>query len=274
MGIKKFNPTSAGRRQSTGFDFSEITKEKPEKKLTRGKKATSARGNTGRITVRFRGGGHKRKLRIIDFKRDKFGIKANVVSVEYDPNRSARIALLQYIDGEKRYIVAPIGLRVGDELESGETASINIGNHLPLSAIPIGTEIHNIELRPGKGGQIARSAGASARLMAREGSYANVRLTSSESRLIHVNCGATIGQVGNVEHELIKLGKAGRKRWLGRRPHNRGVSMNPVDHPHGGGEGKSSGGRHPVTPWGQPTKGHRTRNNKRTQKMIIRRRSK
>ena len=272
MGIKNYKPTSAARRLTTGSDFSEITKTKPEKRLVSGKKRTSAHGATGRITVRFRGGGHKRKLRNLDFSREKTGVPAVVAAIEYDPNRSARIALLHYLDGEKRYILAPVGLGVGDCIESSPVADIKPGNSLPLKNIPIGTEIHNIELRPGKGAQMVRSAGGVAQLMAREGMYANVRLPSGESRLVHVDCCATLGQVGNVEHELIRIGKAGRKRWLGRKPHNRGVSMNPVDHPHGGGEGRTSGGRHPVSPWGQPTKGHRTRKNKRTSNMIVKRR--
>ncbi len=272
MGIKHYKPTSAARRFTTGSDFAEITKSKPEKRLVKGKKATSAHGSTGRITVRFRGGGHKRKLRDIDFARAKIGVPAIVAAIEYDPNRSARIALLHYLDGVKCYILAPNGLNVGDKIESSSTADIKPGNHLPLKNIPVGTEIHNIELRPKKGGQMVRSAGGVAQLMAREGMYANIRLPSGESRLVHIDCSATIGQVGNAEHELIRIGKAGRKRWMGRKPHNRGVSMNPVDHPHGGGEGKTSGGRHPVSPWGQPTKGHRTRKNKRTSNMIVKRR--
>jgi large subunit ribosomal protein L2 len=274
MTLKKYRPTSPGRRQATGHDFSDLTDKKPEKKLTKGGGRSGARSNTGRITVRFRGGGHKRKYRIIDFRRDKAGVPAKVIAIEYDPNRSARIALLQYVDGEKRYILSPIGLSVGDSILSGPTADIQPGNNLPLSSIPVGTQIHNVELRPGKGGQLVRSAGTSAQLMAREGRYAQVRLPSGESRMVLVECCATIGQVGNVEHELVSIGKAGRTRWLGQRPHNRGVAMNPIDHPHGGGEGRTSGGRHPVTPWGQPTKGHRTRKNKRTQKFIVRRRAK
>jgi large subunit ribosomal protein L2 len=274
MGMKVYRPTSPSRRKMTGFDFSELSDKKPEKKLTKGKRAASGRGNTGRITVRFRGGGHKRKYRFIDFKRDKVGVPAKVSAIEYDPNRTARIALLQYVDGEKRYILAPIGLSVGDEVQTGPAADIRPGNHLPLTNIPLGTQIHNIELRPGKGGQLVRSAGTSAQLMAREGRYAQVRLPSGEFRMVLVNCTATIGQVGNKENELLKVGKAGRTRWKGRRPHNRGVSMNPIDHPHGGGEGRTSGGRHPCSPWGQPTKGHRTRKNKRTDKFIVRRRKK
>lgn len=272
VGIKYFKPTSPARRLTTGSDFSDLTKKKPEKSLTCGKKSISARGSTGRITVRFRGGAHKRKYREIEFNRTKIKIPATILALEYDPNRSARLALLNYADGVKSYILAPIGISVGDHVETGSTADIKPGNCLPLKNIPIGTEIHNIELRPGKGAQMVRSAGGVAQLMAKEGSYANIRLPSGESRLVHVDCTATIGQIGNIEHELIRLGKAGRKRWLGKRPHNRGVSMNPVDHPHGGGEGKTSGGRHPVSPWGQPTKGFRTRKNKRTDKMILKRR--
>jgi large subunit ribosomal protein L2 len=258
----------------TSSDFKEITKSKPEKSLTTGISKSGGRGNTGRITTRFRGGGHKRKYRVVDFKRDKMGVPAKVAAVEYDPNRTANIALLHYLDGEKRYILAPVGLAVGDVILSGTTADIKPGNHLPLSNIPVGTQIHNIELKPGKGGQMVRSAGASAQLMAREGQYAQVRLPSGETRMVLSNCTATIGQVGNADHELVQLGKAGRKRWLGKKGHVRGVSMNPVDHPHGGGEGRTSGGRHPVTPWGQPTKGHRTRQNKRTDRLIVRRRNK
>lgn len=257
----------------TSHDFSELSSKKPEKKLTKGKKRTNGHGNTGRTTVRFRGGGHKRKYRLVDFRRDKVGVPARVAALEYDPNRTARIALLHYLDGEKRYILAPAGLSVGDTVMTGVEADVKPGNHLPLRNIPLGTQIHNIELRPGKGGQLVRSAGTSAQLMAREGRYAQVRLPSGETRLVLVECMATIGQVGNSEHELLKIGKAGRSRWLGRRPHNRGVSMNPIDHPHGGGEGRTSGGRHPVTPWGVPTKGHRTRKNKRTDNMIVRRRN-
>ncbi|MES2504768.1 MAG: 50S ribosomal protein L2 [Myxococcota bacterium] len=272
MGIKHFKPTSAARRLTTGPDFSEITKSKPEKRLTRGKGGIHGHGATGRINVRFRGGAHKRRIREIEFHRGKIGVPATVAAIEYDPNRSARLALLHYADGVKSYILAPVGLTVGDKVEASATADIKTGNCLPLKNIPIGTQIHAIELRPGKGAQMVRSAGGVAQLMAREGMYANVRLPSGESRQVLVDCTATIGQVGNVEHELIRLGKAGRARWLGCRPHNRGVSMNPVDHPHGGGEGKTSGGRHPVSPWGQPTKGYRTRNNKRTNNMIIKRR--
>ncbi len=273
MPTRKANPTSPGRRFYTVLQFDEITKKKPEKKLTHGRKRISARNNKGRITVRFRGGGHKRKFRQIDFKRNKAGIPATVEAIEYDPNRSARIALLLYADGERRYIIAPKGLKPGDKISSGEGAEINPGCALLLKKIPLGTFIHNIELRPGKGGQLVRSAGASAQLVAREGDMAQVKLSSGEVRMVPTACQATIGVVGNEEHSSVKIGKAGRKRWLGRMPHNRGVVMNPVDHPHGGGEGKTSGGRHPVTPWGQPTRGYKTRNkNKPSNKLIVKRR--
>ena len=273
MGIKTYRPTSPGRRKMTSNDFSALTKgKKPEKKLTKGKKSASGRGNLGRVNVRFRGGGHKRKLRLVDFKRDKAGVPAKVAAIEYDPNRSANLALLHYADGDKRYILAPAGLSAGDTVIAGAGSDIKPGNHMPLTSIPVGTLIHNIELRPGKGGQLVRSAGTSAQLMAREGRYAQVRLPSGESRMVLAVCTATVGQVGNSEHELVKIGKAGRKRWMGKKPHQRGVSMNPIDHPHGGGEGRTSGGRHPVTPWGQPTLGHRTRKNKRTDQFIVRRR--
>ncbi len=274
MVLKNYRPTSPGRRKMSGHDFSQLSTKKPEKKLTKGKKAGSGRGNTGRITVRFRGGAHKRKYRQIDFRREKLGVPAKVAALEYDPNRTARIALLHYHDGEKRYILAPVGLEVGATVMSGVGSDIKPGNHMPLKNIPVGTQIHNIELRPGKGGQLVRSAGTSAQLMAREGRYAQVRLPSGEARMVLAECTATIGQVGNTEHELMKIGKAGRTRWLGRRPHQRGVAMNPIDHPHGGGEGRTSGGRHPTTPWGKPTKGRRTRKNKRTDKFIVRRRKK
>jgi large subunit ribosomal protein L2 len=273
MPLKQRKPTTPAQRQQTYQDFAEITRSEPEKSLTRGKPTSGGRSR-GRIAVRFRGGGHKRRYREVDFRRDKRGIPAKVATIEYDPNRSARIALLHYADGEKRYILWPVGLEVGAEVMAGEEAPINPGNALPLSKLPLGTIIHNIELKIGKGGQMVRSAGASAQLMAREGGYALVRLPSSEVRKVHVECYATVGQVGNVEHENVSLGKAGRKRWLGRMPHNRGVTMNPVDHPMGGGEGRSSGGRHPVSPWGQPAKGYKTRRTKRTGNMIVRRRTK
>ncbi len=261
-------------RFQTTLTSEDLTSARPYKPLTETKQRTGGRRNSGDITIWHRGGGHKRKIRIIDFKRDKFGIPATVTSIEYDPNRSARIALLSYADGEKRYIPHPLGLTVGQKVVSGPEADILVGNALPLKNIPPGTTIHNIELRAGKGAQMARSAGSAAQLVAKEGDYALVKLPSGETRKVAVECMATIGQVGNVDHENIAIGKAGRTRWLGRRPVNRGVAMNPVDHPHGGGEGKTSGGRHPVTPWGQPTRGFKTRNNKRTDKFIVSRRSK
>ena len=272
MPLKPFNPTSPGRRFMTTLSFDEVTKTRPERALTEPKRGTGGRNNKGQITIWFRGGGHKRRYRIVDFRRDKKDIPAQVAAIEYDPNRSARLALLHYKDGEKRYILAPEGLRVGQTVLSGEGADILPGNCLPLRAIPAGTMVHNIELRPGKGGQMVRSAGGAAQLVAKEGDYAQVKLPSGEVRQVHVECLATVGQVGNIDHKNVSIGKAGRSRWLGRRPHNRGVSMNPVDHPHGGGEGKTSGGRHPVTPWGKPTKGAKTRNNKRTQQFIVKRR--
>ena len=272
MAIKQYRPMTPASRGKTGLTFEELTTDKPYRPLTSGKKRIGARNNKGRTTVRFRGGGHKRRYRVVDFKRDKHGVPAKVASVEYDPNRSARIALLNYSDGEKRYILWPHGLAVGTEVISGEDAPINLGNALPLRNIPVGTIIHNIELKIGKGGQMVRSAGGGAQLMAKEGAYAQVKLPSGEVRKVHLGCYATIGEVGNLDHENVSLGKAGRTRWLGRRPHNRGVVMNPVDHPMGGGEGRSSGGRHPCTPWGVPTKGYKTRNNKRTDGMIVRRR--
>jgi large subunit ribosomal protein L2 len=272
MGIKSVAPVNPSRRFQTYLDKQETTAEKPHKPLVVSKQRINGRNNHGHITVRRRGGGHKRRLRLIDFKRDKFGIPAKVATIEYDPNRSAFIALLHYGDGEKRYILAPHGLTVGQTVVAGPEADILVGNALPLSHIPLGTTIHNIELRPGKGGQLVRSAGGAAQLVAREEGYAQVRLPSGEIRKIHVNCLATIGQVGNLDHENVSLGKAGRSRYLGIRPHVRGVAMNPVDHPHGGGEGKTSGGRHPVTPWGQPTRGYKTRSNRRTDQYIIKRR--
>ncbi len=274
MGIKQRRPINASSRFQSYSTFEELTPGRPLKALTAGKPSTGGRNNRGEQTIWFRGGGHKRRYRVIDFRRDKRGVPAKVATIEYDPNRSARIALLHYADGEKRYIVCPEGLKPGDEVVAGEGAPINVGNALPLRQIPLGTVVHNVELRSGKGGQLARSAGAGAQLMSKEGAYAQVRLPSGEVRKVHVDCYATVGQVGNLEHENVSLGKAGRSRWLGRRSHNRGVSMNPVDHPMGGGEGKSSGGRHPCTPWGVPTKGYKTRNNKRTDGMIVRRRKK
>lgn len=271
MGIRRLKPTSPGVRFMSVSDFSEITRKEPEKRLTYSLKKTGARNNQGRITVRFRGGGHKRRYRVIDFKRDKWGVPAKVASIEYDPNRSARIALLHYADGEKRYILAPLGLQVGDVVMAGPEAEIRPGNALPLRAIPLGTFIHNLEFLPGKGGQLVRSAGTYAQLMAKEGKYAHVRLPSGEIRLFLQDCMATVGQVGNVDHENINLGKAGRSRWLGKRPHVRGTAMNPVDHPHGGGEGRTKG-RHPVSPWGWPTKGYKTRKKKVSDKWIVKRR--
>ena len=274
MPMKKFSPTTPSRRFTTLVTREEITKQTPEKSLVEGKKRTGGRNSLGLISNRFRGGGAKRAYRLIDFKRDKSGVPAKVASIEYDPNRSARIALLNYADGEKRYIISPVGLEVGRSIASGPEADILIGNALPLKNIPAGTVVHNIELRPGKGGQMARSAGAQAQLISKEAGIALLKLPSGEIRRVPVECMATIGQVGNVEHENESHGKAGKTRWLGKKPHNRGVSMNPVDHPHGGGEGKTSGGRHPVTPWGQPTRGFKTRNNKRTDQWIVTRKAK
>jgi len=274
MAIKTYRPTTQTLRYRTTLSSADLTTDRPHKPLTEPKYRQGGRRNSGDTTMRFRGGGHKRKLRIIDFKRDKTGIPATVISIEYDPNRSSRIALLAYADGEKRYILQPEGLKAGAKIVSGPDADILVGNALPLKNIPPGTTIHNLELRPGKGAQMVRSAGGSAQLVAKEGEYALVKLPSGETRKVSQDCMATIGQVGNIDHENITIGKAGRSRWLGKRPHNRGVSMNPVDHPHGGGEGKTSGGRHPVTPWGQPTRGFKTRNNKRTDKWIVSRKAK
>ena len=274
MGIRTYKPTSPARRFYTTSDFREITKDRPERSLTTGKSSTGGRNNYGRITSRFRGGGHKRRYRLIDFRRTKTGVPARVAAVEYDPNRSARIALLHYIDGAKAYILCPDGLRVGDSVVSSRHADIKPGNAMALRFIPMGTAIHNIEMKKGKGGQIVRSAGTSAQLMAKDGDYAQIRLPSGEVRKIHLDCKATIGQVSNSDHSHIVIGKAGRSRWLGRRPHNRGVAMNPVEHPMGGGEGRSSGGRHPCSPWGQLAKGLKTRKNKRTDNMIVKHRSK
>jgi large subunit ribosomal protein L2 len=272
MAIRANKPTSPGRRFFTVSDFSEITKKAPERKLTEPKSSSGGRNNLGRVTSRFRGGGHKRQYRIIDFLRGKIGVPAKVTAIEYDPNRTARLALLTYVDGEKTYILAPDGLKIGDEVVSSKNADIRPGNSLPLSHIPAGTMIHNIELRRGKGGQLVRAAGGSAQLMAKDGDYAQVRMPSGEVRKVHVLCRATVGQVSNLEHQNTSLGKAGRARWLGRRPHNRGVTMNPVDHPMGGGEGRTSGGRHPCSPWGKLAKGMKTRNNKRTDSMIVKNR--
>jgi len=272
MGIKFHKPTSPGRRGMSGFVFEEITASTPEKSLLAPLKKKGGRNKNGRITVRHRGGGHKRRYRIIDFSRNKQEIPAKVASVEYDPNRSARISLLHYADGEKRYILTPFGLKVGDVIFSGENADIKTGNALPLKNIPVGTMLHCIELRPGKGAQLGRSAGAAIQLMAKGDDYAQLKLRSGEIRKVRIECMATVGTVGNAEHMNINKGKAGRNRWLGRRPTVRGVVMNPVDHPHGGGEGKTSGGRHPVTPWGKPTKGAKTRKRKDTDKYILKRR--
>ncbi len=275
MAVKSFRPKTPSQRFKTVPTFEEITKKEPEKSLLQPIRKSGGRNSQGRITLRRRGGGHKRHYRVIDFKRNKDGIPAKVAAIEYDPNRSARIALLHYVDGEKRYILSPDGLQVGDKLLSGEGAEIRVGNVLPLSQIPMGTQIHNIELKPGAGGQLARGAGASAQLMAKEGDYVQIKLPSSEVRMVFQRCRATIGQVGNLDHVNITLGKAGRSRWLGRRPKVRGVAMNPVDHPMGGGEGKSSGGRHPATPWGKPTKGYKTRaKRKKSNAYIVKRRSK
>jgi len=275
MGIRVYKPTSPGRRGMSVLTFEEITRTRPERSLVEPLHRTSGRNNRGTITVRHRGGGQKRLYRIIDFKRDKFGVPARVSSIEYDPNRSARIALLVYADGAKRYILAPLSLTVGDAVMSGAEAEIRIGNALPLHRIPLGTIVHNVELQPGRGGQMARSAGTSAQVMAKEGSYATLRLPSGEMRKVDVNCLATIGQVGNTDHSNVTLGKAGRKRWLGRRPEVRGVAMDPSSHPHGGGEGRSPIGMPgPKTPWGKPTLGYKTRRNKKTDKYIVRRRGK
>jgi large subunit ribosomal protein L2 len=271
MPIRKYKPTSAGRRFMTVSTFEEVTKTEPEKSLVDPLTKKGGRNNQGRITTRHQGGGHKRRYRLIDFKRLKDGVPAKVAAIEYDPNRSARIALLHYADGEKRYILAPARLRVGDRVESGPAADIKPGNALPLANIPTGTMVHNLELKPGRGGQLARSAGASVQLVAKEGTYATMRLPSGEMRRVLLTCRATIGQVGNVDHENVSGGKAGRSRWRGKRPTVRGSAMNPVDHPHGGGEGKSKGGRHPVTPWGVPTLGKRTRRkHKQSDKLIVR----
>ncbi len=275
MPVKVYKPTSAGRRGMTGHSFEEITRSHPEWSLTEPLRRKGGRNNTGKITVRHRGGGHKRRYRIIDFKRDKFDSTAQVVAIEYDPNRSARIALLEYADGEKRYIIAPLGLRVGDVVGSGAQSSLRVGDAMPIRDIPVGTQIHNIELLPGKGGQLARAAGVSAQLIAKEGAYAQVSLPSGEVRLIHERCMATIGQVGNTDHGNVKLGKAGRRRWMGWRPTVRGIAMDPSSHPHGGGEGRSPIGMPgPKTPWGKPALGKRTRTNQRTDRFIVRRRGK
>jgi large subunit ribosomal protein L2 len=272
MGIRRYKPTSAGRRNMSVSTFEEITKKRPEKSLLEPLRKSGGRNNRGRLTTRHRGGGHKRAYRIIDFKRNKHGISAKVAAIEYDPNRSARIALLNYVDGEKRYILAPLGLKVGDTVMSGPEADIRVGNALPLRIIPLGTQVHNIELQLGRGGVMVRSAGVSAQLMAKEGNSATLRMPSGEMRTVFIDCLATIGQVGNLDHQNIRIGKAGRKRWLGRRPEVRGSVMNPRDHPHGGGEGRSPRGMNPKTKWGKPARGVRTRHNPRTNRYIVRRR--
>lgn len=273
MGVKKFKPTSPGRRAMSSSDFSDVTASSPLKKLTRSLgRCWAGRNASGRITVRRRGGGHKRRYRVVDFRRQIFGVPARVATIEYDPNRSARLALLHYADGTRNYVLAPKGLHVGDRIVSSRDADIRPGNSLPLGSIPVGTEVHAVELKIGGGAKMCRAAGSWAQLLAKEGNWATLRLPSGEMRLVHLECRATIGRVGNEEHGNIKLGKAGRSRWLGNRPKVRGVAMNPVDHPHGGGEGRTSGGRHPVTPWGHPTKGKKTRNNQRTDTFIVRHR--
>jgi large subunit ribosomal protein L2 len=274
MPIRKYKPTSPGRRFQTVQVFDEITAQEPHRPLTAPLKKSGGRNNSGGLTSWWRGGGHKRLYRIVDFKRDKHNIPAKVATIEYDPNRSARIALVTYADGEKRYILQPAGVKVGDTVVSGEQVDILPGNALPIRNIPLGTLVHNVELKPGKGGQLARSAGAAVQVVAKEGDYASLKMPSGEIRKILLSCLATVGQVGNLDHENVSIGKAGRSRWLGRRPHVRGVAMNPVDHPLGGGEGKTSGGRHPVTPWGVPTKGYKTRGRKASDKFIVQRRKK
>jgi len=272
MATRQYKPTSAGRRFQTVLDFSELTEKEPERRLLAPQRRTGGRNAHGRMTSRHRGGGHKRRYRIIDFRREKEGVRAQVAAIEYDPNRSARLALLHYADGDKRYILAPVGLRLGDAVEAGAGADIKPGNAMPLRQIPTGTMVHNIELKPGRGGQIVRSAGAAAQLMAKEGTSALLKLPSGELRYVPLTCRATVGQVGNLDHENVSLGKAGRTRWRGRRSHVRGMAMNPVDHPHGGGEGRSKG-NHPQSPWGQPAKGYKTRHNPRTDRFIVKRRS-
>ncbi|MBD3232377.1 MAG: 50S ribosomal protein L2 [candidate division Zixibacteria bacterium] len=272
MGLRKYKPYTPSLRWKQTSDFEEITKSKPEKSLLRSLKKHGGRNNHGRITTRHRGGGHKRRLRMVDFRRDKIGVAAHVIGIEYDPNRSANLALLQYEDGEKRYILAPLGLRVGDTVKSGEDVEFKVGNAMPLARIPLGLSVHNIELQKGKGGQLARSAGSFAELVAKEGKFAHLKLPSGEVRLVHQVNYATIGQIGNIDHENVVSGKAGRSRWLGVRPTVRGVAMNPVDHPMGGGEGRSSGGRHPCSPWGKLSKGMKTRGRKQSDRYIVKRR--
>jgi len=272
MGLKKFKPLTPTLRYKTLPDFKEITKSEPEKSLMTPLRSTGGRNNKGNISCRHKGGGHRRRYRIVDFKREKDGVPAKVAAIEYDPNRSARLALLNYADGEKRYIVAPVGLSVGDVIVSGEDVDIKTGNNLPLKSVPLGTQVHNVEMVPGRGAQMARGAGNFCQVLAKEGGYVQLRLPSGEVRMVSLNCRCTVGQVGNVEHENVVIGKAGKQRWLGVRPSVRGVAMNPIDHPMGGGEGKSSGGRHPCTPWGKPTKGYKTRKKKLSDKLIVRRR--
>lgn len=274
MPLKTFRPKTPAQRFKSVSDFAEITRDKPVKSLTEPRRERGGRNSKGRITVRYRGGGHKRRYRIIDFRRDKAGVPARVASIEYDPNRSARIALLNYVDGDRRYVIAPVGIQVGDQVVSAETADVRPGNSMQLKSVPLGTPVHSVELFPGRGAKVARAAGAQCQLVAKEGDYAQLRMPSGEVRKFNLKCRCVIGQVGNLEHENIVIGKAGRNRWLGRRPHVRGVAKNPVDHPMGGGEGKASGGRHPCTPWGKPTKGYKTRRNKSTSKWIVRRRGK
>lgn len=274
MGVRRYKPTSAGRKNMSVSTFEEITKKKPEKSLLEPMRKSGGRNSYGRITTRHRGGGERRAYRVIDFKRNKLGVSAVVAAIEYDPNRSARIALLHYTDGDKRYILAPVGLKVGDKVMSGAEAEVRVGCALPLKVIPLGTEVHNIELQQGRGGVMVRSAGSSAQLMAKEGDYATLRMPSGEMRMVHINCMATIGQVGNADHQNVRLGKAGRKRWLGRRPEVRGSAMNPRDHPHGGGEGRAPRGMPPKTKWGKPARGVKTRHNPRTDRFIVRRRTK
>lgn len=271
--MKKYKPTTSTRRHRIGSDFAEITRSYPERSLIKPLKKMAGRNSQGRISIRHRGGGHKRRYRIIDFRRDKNGIPARVAEIEYDPNRSSRIALLHYRDGEKRYIIAPMGIKVGDAIDSGVGVEMNVGNVTSLRHIPAGVAIHNIEMEPGSGGQLVRSAGGAAYISSKEGEYALLRLPSGEHRLIKLDCQATFGQVGNVGHRALRSGKAGRTRWMGRRPQVRGVAMNPVDHPMGGGEGKSSGGRHPVTPWGKPTRGYKTRGKKKSDRYIVKKRT-
>jgi len=273
MAIKSHKPTSPGRRFATNLDSSETTRSRPEKRLTKGKTRSSGRNSDGHITSRHRGGGHKRRLRMIDFKRDKPDVPARVATIEYDPNRTANIALLHYLDGDKRYILAPVGLKVGDTVRSGERVDVRVGNAMPIGNIPLGTLVHNVELKPGYGAQMVRAAGTSAQIMAKEGKYTTLRMPSGEMRMVLSTCMATIGQVGNTDHSNISVGKAGRSRWLGVRPQTRGTAMNPVDHPHGGGEGRNKG-RHPVTPWGKPTKGYKTRGKKSSDRLIVSRRRK